>query len=60
MVEQVFRFSLDNEKVVERVVFDENIHYIHTVFNKDEGLPVHLSNSNVYMTVIRGKALHRS
>mgnify|MGYP000995261430 FL=1 len=24
------------------------------VFNKDEGLPEHLSNSNVYMTVIRG------
>ncbi len=25
------------------------------VFNQDEGLPEHLSNSNVYMTVIRGK-----
>lgn len=25
------------------------------VFNKDEGLPEHFSNSNVYMTVIRGK-----
>jgi quercetin dioxygenase-like cupin family protein len=24
------------------------------VFNKGEGLPEHLSNSNVYMTVIRG------
>jgi quercetin dioxygenase-like cupin family protein len=24
------------------------------VFNKDEGLPEHNSNSNVYMTVIRG------
>jgi len=24
------------------------------VFNKDEGLPEHFSNSNVYMTVIRG------
>lgn len=24
------------------------------VFNKNEGLPEHLSNSNVYMTVVRG------
>ena len=24
------------------------------VFNKDEGLPEHFSNSNVYMTVVRG------
>lgn len=25
------------------------------VFNKGEGLPEHFSNSNVYMTVVRGK-----
>lgn len=25
------------------------------VFNKEEGLPEHLSNSNVHMTVIHGK-----
>ena len=33
---------------------DENLHYMHMVFNKDEGLPEHFSNSNVYMTVVRG------
>jgi quercetin dioxygenase-like cupin family protein len=27
---------------------------IHMLFNKDEGLPVHYSNSNVYMTVLQG------
>ena len=55
MVEQVFKLSRGNDKAVERVVFDENVHYLHMVFNKDEGLPEHFSNSNVYMTVIRGK-----
>lgn len=55
MVEQIFKLSLSDEKAVERVVFDENIHYLHMVFNKDDGLPEHFSNSNVYMTVIRGK-----
>ncbi len=55
MVEKVFNLSVSDEKVVEKVVFDENIHYLHMVFNKDEGLPEHFSNSNVYMTVIRGK-----
>ena len=55
MVEQVFELSRGNEKAVERVIFDENIHYLHMVFNKDEGLPEHFSNSNVYMTVVRGK-----
>ncbi|NLN48358.1 MAG: hypothetical protein GX154_04575, partial [Clostridiales bacterium] len=53
MVEQVFKLAQGDEKAVERVIFDENVHYLHMVFNKDEGLPEHFSNSNVYMTVIR-------
>ncbi len=55
MVEQIFKLSGGNEKTIEKVVYDENIHYLHMIFNKDEGLPEHLSNSNVYMTVLRGK-----
>ena len=54
MVEQVFNISIIDEKAVEKVIFDENINYIHMVFNKDDGLPIHYSNSNVYMTVVRG------
>ena len=55
MVEQVYQLETGDKKVVEKVIMDENIHYIHMVFNKDEGLPEHYSNSNVYMTVVRGK-----
>lgn len=55
MVEQIFKLSIGNEKAVEKVVFDDNIHYLHMVFNQSDGLPEHFSNSNVYMTVIRGK-----
>lgn len=54
MVKKIYNFSTSNEKAVEKVVFDENIHYLHMVFNKNEGLPEHFSNSNVYMTVVRG------
>lgn len=55
MIEQIFKLSRGNEKAVEKVIFDENIHYLHMIFNKGEGLPEHFSNSNVYMTVVRGK-----
>ena len=55
MIEQIFELSRGNEKAVEKVIFDENVHYLHMVFNKDEGLAEHFSNSNVYMTVIKGK-----
>ena len=55
MVEQTFKLSVGNETTVEKVILDENLHYLHMVFNKGEGLPDHFTNSNVYMTVIRGK-----
>ena len=55
MVEQIFKLSMGNEKAIEKVIFDDNLHYLHMVFNQSEGLPEHFSNSNVYMTVIRGK-----
>lgn len=54
MLEQVFKYSVDDHKAVERVIMDENLNYIHMVFNKGEGLPEHYSNSNLYMNVIRG------
>lgn len=55
MVEQIFKLSRGDDKAVEKVIFDENVHYLHMVFNREEGLPEHFSNSNVYMTVIRGR-----
>ena len=54
MIEQVHTLATGNEKAVEKVIMDENVHYIHMVFNRDEGLPQHNANSNVYMTVVRG------
>ncbi|WP_423363090.1 cupin domain-containing protein [Mycoplasma sp. P36-A1] len=55
MIEQVYKISTGNDKVIEKVLLDENIQYLHMVLNKDDGLPVHFVNSNVYMTVVRGK-----
>ncbi|MGD9605281.1 MAG: cupin domain-containing protein [Bacilli bacterium] len=54
MIEKFYNLASSEEKVVEKIIFDENIHYLHMIFNKDEGLPEHFSNSNLYMTVIRG------
>ncbi|MEA4872905.1 MAG: cupin domain-containing protein [Synergistaceae bacterium] len=54
MIEQVFKITSGNNKAVEKIVQDENVHYIHMIFNRNEGLPEHFSNSNVYMTVVRG------
>ncbi|WP_273326023.1 cupin domain-containing protein [Vallitalea guaymasensis] len=54
MIEKIYKYSITDDKAVERVIMDDNINYIHMVFNKNDGLPEHFSNSNVYMTVLRG------
>lgn len=54
MIEQIFNYSTKDEKIVEKLIMDEHVNYVHMVFNKDQGLPEHFSNSNVYMTVLRG------
>jgi len=54
MIEQVFKLADTDERTIEKIITDENINYNHMIFQKGEGLPVHLSNSNVYMTVLRG------
>lgn len=55
MIEKVFSLSLSADTTVKKILFDENIHYLRMIFKKGEGMPEHFANSNVYMTVIRGK-----
>ncbi len=55
MVEKVYNMTYSDSRTVERLISDENLHYLHMIFNNGEGLPEHFSNSNVYMTVINGK-----
>lgn len=55
MIEEVFKLSKSADKTVEKVIQDDNLDYIHMIFNQNEGLPLHYSNSNVYMTVLQGQ-----
>ena len=55
MVETVYELPATNEKSIKRVILDENLHLNHMVLPKGEALPEHFSNSNVYMTVVRGR-----
>lgn len=54
MIESIYKYSTTDVQVIEKLIMDENVNYIHMVFGKNEGLPEHYSNSNVYMNVIRG------
>ncbi len=54
MVEKQIIYTLSQEKVIERLVEDDNVAINHMVLRKGEALPLHHANSNVYMIVVRG------
>lgn len=54
LIEKVFMNTQTDEKKIEKVIIDDHLHYLHLVFPKGEGLPIHQSNANLYMTVVRG------
>ena len=54
MIEQIFQMAQNDNHTIEKVITDENVNFNHMILNKSEGLPEHFSNSNVYMTVLRG------
>ncbi|MFA5561187.1 MAG: cupin domain-containing protein [Eubacteriales bacterium] len=54
MVEKEYRLARTDEKTIEKVLLDQNIHYLHMVLPAGDGLPVHHCNAPLYMTVVRG------
>jgi quercetin dioxygenase-like cupin family protein len=54
MIEKLYSFSNTDGKTIERLIDDENSAINHMVLNKGEALPIHDSNSNIYLIIIRG------
>ena len=49
-----YRFTDTDEKILERIVDDENVVINHIVLPRGEGVPEHHANSNAYLLVLRG------
>ena len=54
MIEKQYTFTQASQKIIERIIEDDNVGINHMVLNKSEALPEHFSNSNVYLIVVRG------
>ncbi len=54
MIENVYLYQNDDEKVVERIIDEDVVNINHMVLPHGERLPQHYSNSNVFMIVARG------
>ncbi|KXZ39505.1 hypothetical protein SAMN05661008_00309 [Alkalithermobacter thermoalcaliphilus JW-YL-7 = DSM 7308] len=54
MIEKIYNFSDASEKLIEKIIDDENVVLNHMILTKGTALPEHYSNSNVYMIIVRG------
>lgn len=54
MIEKKYVYKVTDKKIIERLIDDDNLAINHMVLTKGTGLPVHYSNSNVYMIITRG------
>ncbi len=54
MKREIFKISDSNKPVIEPVIQDENLHFMHMVLLEGESLRTHYTNANVYMTVVKG------
>src|SRR5665648_744703 len=55
MIEQKYEMTLRSEKIVEKVIQDENINYLHMVLPENDSLPEHYTDAILYMTVLKGE-----
>jgi len=54
MIEQVYHLVQADTKTIDKVLMDEDIHYMHVILGEGDTLPEHFSNAKIYMTVLRG------
>ena len=54
MLETVYSYTKSQEKVVEKLVGDDQVMINHVVLAKGDALPEHYSDSNVYRLLYRG------
>lgn len=55
MTEQVFHYTVTDEKAMEQVLIDDALHVNHIVLPTGESFPEHHANATVYMIVARGR-----
>jgi quercetin dioxygenase-like cupin family protein len=51
---KTYNLKETNEKLIEKLVMNPKGQYIHMILPKGEGLPIHHTNAELFMTVIKG------
>lgn len=54
MIEKNYNYAVSNLKTIERIISDGNADINHMILPNGDSLPIHNSNSNVYIIIVKG------
>lgn len=54
MLEKIFPFTIPQKKVIEQLVGNDEVMINHIALEKGDTVPIHFSDSNVYLIVVQG------
>lgn len=54
MIETTYKYNQSQQKLIEKIINDENVNINHMILFPGDILPAHNSNSNVYLIIISG------
>lgn len=54
MVEKIIPFTIPQKKAIEQLVGDDEVMINHIALEKGDAVPIHYSDSNVYLIVVQG------
>lgn len=55
MIEKLYKYSLSDENIVERLIDTKNASIAHAIVKPQERFPIHNSNAIVHMIIVRGE-----
>lgn len=54
MLEKLYPFTIPQKKVIEQLVGDDEVMINHIALEKGDTVPIHFSDSNVYLIIVGG------
>ncbi len=54
MLEKIFPFTIPQTKVIEQLVGNDEVMINHIALEKGDTVPIHYSDSNVYLIIVQG------
>lgn len=54
MIETITNFTIAEKKVIEQLIGDDEVMINHIALEKGDAVPIHYSDSNVYLIIVQG------